>query len=175
MVTSAQVHLATGGRYVRGVLIAALLIVLGCGRTSPFDDPLLDASEGTSESDSLVGTDEGEPGGSEDATRGRSGGDDDSDGRTTEPAGTSGDEAGGPENDDASSGDGHDSAGDDDAPPAVCGNGVLEAGEACDGSSLGGETCKSLGFVGGPLKCDEACEFDTSSCIDVPGGGPPSP
>jgi hypothetical protein len=168
MVSSGHVQ-ATGGRCACGVLIAALLNVPACGRTSPFDDPLLSAYEETSEADSLGATEDGGPGGSA-ATAG--GDDEDPDG-TTESVGTSGDEAGAPDSDDGSSGDGHEPAGDDDAPPAVCGNGVVEAGEACDGPSLGGETCKSLGFVGGPLRCDEACEFDTSSCMDAPGGPPP--
>jgi hypothetical protein len=45
----------------------------------------------------------------------------------------------------------------------ICGNGVTEAGEACDGPSLGDKDCVSLGFEGGALKCNN-CAFDTSSC-----------
>jgi len=49
-----------------------------------------------------------------------------------------------------------------------CGNGVLDPGEQCDGSDLGGETCQSQGFVGGTLSCSASCAFDTSACD--PGG-----
>jgi hypothetical protein len=31
----------------------------------------------------------------------------------------------------------------------------------CEGNNLGGETCKTLGYDGGVLKCDPVyCEFD---------------
>ena len=46
-----------------------------------------------------------------------------------------------------------------------CGDGSINAaGEQCDGSDLGGETCASLGFLGGTLACDASCQFDTSGC-----------
>ena len=45
-----------------------------------------------------------------------------------------------------------------------CGNNAIDAaGEQCDGSDLGGETCTSLGFSSGTLGCS-ACQFDTSGC-----------
>jgi hypothetical protein len=45
-----------------------------------------------------------------------------------------------------------------------CGNDLVDAaGEQCDGSNLGGETCASLGFTSGTLACS-ACQFDTSNC-----------
>ncbi len=47
---------------------------------------------------------------------------------------------------------------------AVCGNGVLEIGEACEGADLGGESCLSLGFDGGELGCSDQCRFVTSAC-----------
>ena len=47
--------------------------------------------------------------------------------------------------------------------PPVCGNGVLEAGEECDGNQIG-DTCKGLGYTGGTLKCTSGCKFDKSSC-----------
>jgi hypothetical protein len=48
----------------------------------------------------------------------------------------------------------------------ICGNGVIESGEQCDGSNLGGLTCQSFGFQKGTLACDSSsCQFDTSSCI----------
>lgn len=51
---------------------------------------------------------------------------------------------------------------------ASCGNGNIEANEECDGLTLGGTTCASLGFSGGTLTCSAACDFDTSQCT----GGP---
>lgn len=47
----------------------------------------------------------------------------------------------------------------------VCGNGVIETGEQCDGSALNGQTCTSQGFSGGgALACTNACTFDTTNC-----------
>ena len=51
---------------------------------------------------------------------------------------------------------------------AVCGNGIRETGEACDGSDLGGFTCTTAGFGPGTLACTADCRLDTSQC-----GGPP--
>src|SRR5262249_56736562 len=53
---------------------------------------------------------------------------------------------------------------------AVCGNGVKETGEACDGADLGGQTCESVtsGFVhGGTIVCTADCKLDTSDCRRV--------
>jgi len=47
----------------------------------------------------------------------------------------------------------------------ACGNGVIEAGEQCDGANLGGATCVGLGFPTGSLACGPACLFDTSGCV----------
>jgi len=50
-------------------------------------------------------------------------------------------------------------------PPPVCGNNVLEAGESCDGTDLGGMSCSDYGYTGGTLTCTSDCQnFDTSSC-----------
>lgn len=47
-----------------------------------------------------------------------------------------------------------------------CGNGEIDPGELCDGSSLGGQDCQTLGLpAGGLLKCTAACGFDASGCI----------
>jgi len=54
---------------------------------------------------------------------------------------------------------------------AVCGNGVRESGETCDGADLGGSTCVSLGFTGGLLRCSASCGWDTSGCTQ---NAPPS-
>jgi len=48
---------------------------------------------------------------------------------------------------------------------AVCGNGIRETGEACDGADLGGFTCASLGFKSGTLGCDATCQLDPSQCV----------
>jgi len=47
----------------------------------------------------------------------------------------------------------------------VCGDGVIDTAEQCDGSALGGVACSSQGFSGGSLNCSSACEFDTASCL----------
>lgn len=53
---------------------------------------------------------------------------------------------------------------------SVCGNGMIDAGEQCDGNHLGGFDCAALGLGSGDLDCDPiVCSFDTSMCI------PPDP
>ena len=47
---------------------------------------------------------------------------------------------------------------------SLCGNGILNSGEQCDGTTLGGETCLTRGFTGGTLACTGSCTFDTSGC-----------
>jgi hypothetical protein len=63
----------------------------------------------------------------------------------------------------------------------VCGNGVIDNGEQCDKTDLGGATCGSLGYPGGDLSCTHQCQFDRSQCaatcslsctIDADCGGP---
>jgi hypothetical protein len=46
----------------------------------------------------------------------------------------------------------------------VCGNGVREGVEACDGGDLNGQSCVSLGFGAGSLACGAGCSFDTTGC-----------
>ena len=51
--------------------------------------------------------------------------------------------------------------------PEMCGNGVLDPGEDCDGELLSGYTCKSILGPGaeGKLKCSYTCRsFDLSEC-----------
>ncbi len=52
-----------------------------------------------------------------------------------------------------------------------CGDGVVESGESCDGSSLNAQSCTTLGFSGGALACAPTCIFDTSACTISSGGG----
>src|SRR5262249_41280352 len=47
---------------------------------------------------------------------------------------------------------------------SACGDGVIESGEQCDGTNLGGATCNSLGFSEGALACTGSCTYDTSNC-----------
>jgi len=48
----------------------------------------------------------------------------------------------------------------------TCGNGVLDAGEQCDGINLGGATCTSRGFAGGTLSCSATCTWSTTQCTN---------
>ena len=48
-----------------------------------------------------------------------------------------------------------------------CGDGIVEAGEACDGADLGGQTCASATMDArplGPLFCTMGCQIDTTFC-----------
>jgi parallel beta-helix repeat protein len=58
-------------------------------------------------------------------------------------------------------------------PTETCGNGIIEGNEKCDLDNLGGQTCISLGYESGSLKCSSICEFDVSSCYsgDICGDG----
>ena len=50
---------------------------------------------------------------------------------------------------------------------ATCGNNILETGETCDGTALGGEDCTTVegDFTGGTLACAAGCTaFDTTGC-----------
>jgi hypothetical protein len=48
---------------------------------------------------------------------------------------------------------------------AFCGDAVIDLFEDCEGNNLNGETCKSLGYDGGTLRCDEEfCELDEERC-----------
>jgi hypothetical protein len=49
----------------------------------------------------------------------------------------------------------------------VCGNGIAETGEACDGKDLRSKTCESVGFTAGTLACTSGCALDTGACTSV--------
>ncbi len=55
----------------------------------------------------------------------------------------------------------------------VCGNETVEGDEECDRDNLNNQTCIGLGYDGGNLSCDAACEFDVSNCT-TDGAPPPS-
>ncbi len=46
----------------------------------------------------------------------------------------------------------------------MCGNGILEYEEECEGENLRGQSCVSLGMEGGELSCKPNCSFNLRSC-----------
>jgi large repetitive protein len=58
-----------------------------------------------------------------------------------------------------------------DAHTVVCGDGVVEQEEACDGEVLAGRTCLTQGFYQGALRCTASCTLDTSDCSGSCGDG----
>ncbi len=56
-------------------------------------------------------------------------------------------------------------------PESLCGNGVVDPGEFCDGEDLDGQTCADrFYFGGGTLACREDCTFDDAGCVAVDEG-----
>jgi hypothetical protein len=58
-------------------------------------------------------------------------------------------------------------------PYELCGNGVIDAGEDCDGADVRGQTCESfMPGTTGPLRCEPTvCRFDTIECQRACGNG----
>ncbi|MFC1655451.1 DUF4215 domain-containing protein [Patescibacteria group bacterium] len=50
------------------------------------------------------------------------------------------------------------------SPQPICGDGIKNGTELCDGSDLNNQDCTNHSFVGGPLACDAFCAFDTAGC-----------
>lgn len=50
------------------------------------------------------------------------------------------------------------------ADDALCGDGILQASESCDGKELGGASCADFGFEEGTLVCDGQCNVLTDGC-----------
>lgn len=50
---------------------------------------------------------------------------------------------------------------------SVCGNGIREGDEQCDGDDLDGMTClEHPEFSSGTMGCDQFCVFNTTQCVD---------
>jgi len=47
-------------------------------------------------------------------------------------------------------------------PKAVCGNGIVEPGEECDGNDI--PSCSDLGHTTGRTRCTDTCSIDESLC-----------
>lgn len=54
-----------------------------------------------------------------------------------------------------------------------CGNGIVEAGEQCDGSSLDNRSCSDFNFASGTLACSGLCSFELTQCTDPAQIDPP--
>ncbi len=48
--------------------------------------------------------------------------------------------------------------------PVLCGNGVKDPGEQCDGSDFAGKTCADFGLGSGALTCNSFCGIVASAC-----------
>jgi DNA-binding beta-propeller fold protein YncE len=46
----------------------------------------------------------------------------------------------------------------------VCGNGILEPGETCEGTNLGGASCADVGCAGGSPTCTASCTLSYAAC-----------
>jgi len=51
------------------------------------------------------------------------------------------------------------------SPPNLCGNGVLDPMEQCEGSDFGGKSCVDFGLGGGSLICNQYCTIVVSQCV----------
>jgi hypothetical protein len=51
---------------------------------------------------------------------------------------------------------------------AVCGDGLREGAEECDGTDLGGGACADVGCTGGTPTCTAACALDYATCAGCP-------
>ena len=51
---------------------------------------------------------------------------------------------------------------------SICGDGIIEGAEECEGLDLNGATCASIGYLEGDLSCHSSCDFETTECIPLP-------
>jgi hypothetical protein len=96
-------------------------------------------------------------------------GDGDGDGNTGDGDGDPGDGDGDTGDGDGDTGDGDTGDGDGDTGEPVCGNGIREGNEVCDGMDLDDMTCADHGFGGGMLMCDDSCNLDMTPCCYTTG------
>jgi cysteine-rich repeat protein len=58
----------------------------------------------------------------------------------------------------------------------ACGNGMIDAGEICDGAQLGGQNCTTFGYSNGAgLTCSATCQLDSATCKPTCGDGKVEP
>jgi hypothetical protein len=50
----------------------------------------------------------------------------------------------------------------------LCGNGVIDGAEECDGSDLNEQTCATYDYDGGSLACTQDCYIDYTACYNYP-------
>ncbi|WP_146155571.1 hypothetical protein [Enhygromyxa salina] len=136
-------------------LVPALLLVVGCGDDEP------NQFEATATDGSGTATDTGAPA--------------DLPAETEETGSADGETGETGETGDGDSGDGDGDPGETgtDTGAGVCGDGVVDIGEQCDGLDLNGFTCEDLGYATGQLGCDPVtCTYDAAACMtDMDGGG----
>lgn len=48
---------------------------------------------------------------------------------------------------------------------SLCGDSIISGNEDCESKDLNGESCESLGYSSGKLKCKSNCEFNVSKCV----------
>lgn len=53
-------------------------------------------------------------------------------------------------------------------PPIICGDGIVNGTEQCDGVNLNGSSCVARGFAGGTLSCNSNCTFNSNLCTMPP-------
>lgn len=53
----------------------------------------------------------------------------------------------------------------------LCGNGIIDPGEACDTDDVGSLSCADYGYETGQLRCSGDCTADTSECTFICGNG----
>jgi cysteine-rich repeat protein len=139
---------------LRSVVSVSLAATLGCSFASLAEDTDSATSEtgggGSSSTDATTSPGDG------------NGDDGDGDGDTGDGDGDTGNgDAGDGDTGDTGDGDGTD-----------CGNGVIDAGESCDGIELGAADCTTLGFVlPSGLACGADCSYDVSACTAFCGNG----
>ncbi len=57
----------------------------------------------------------------------------------------------------------------------ICGNGVMETGEQCDGTQLLTDQCRLFGFDSGTITCNNNCTLNTNVCTAICGNGQLAP